>query len=455
MRCTVHLAAIVGGLWLTSHVPAFAQGNNNNNNNAGGIRIDAAGVVTMALEHDRGGQLDKKRKAALARQTLPGDISHPSELRTVSLVRLEAACAELLAGGKPLPVELACLAGLTRLDHIFVDVDEKDLLIAGPAEPFVQADSGRRLGLESGRPVLLLDDLVVALRTVAVRQVVGCSIDPVAERLAKLQVFLKQNNSPTTPAVIQQRFRRMQEILGRHDVSVMGVPDDSHFARGLVEADIRMKVLALGLEDPGVKGFRSHLSMAGTGNSLQRWWFVPLYDHISRSEDGLSYEFAGQRAQLLGEDELANAHGERSKAALQKVSTEAFSRQFTEKFPDLAANMPVFAKLQQLIDWTVFTALVKQEQLAEKIDWSMPVFSNADKLPHDVWPVPKQTNCLVNTKRTNTGVVVGQLSGGVVLRPEEILRQITPRGEESAAQTKRRANALDRSQAKDHPWWWD
>ena len=51
------------------------------------------------------------------------------------------------------------------------------------------------------------------------------------------------------------------EILQRLDdmAQIMGVPEDSHFARGLVEADIRMKVLAIGLENPGVKGFKSHL----------------------------------------------------------------------------------------------------------------------------------------------------------------------------------------------------
>ena len=235
----------------------------------------------------------------------------------------------------------------------------------------------------------------------------------------------------------------------------MGVPEDSHFARGLVEADFRMKLLALGLEQPGVKGFKSHLAMIGQGNAIQRWWFVPLYDRITRSADGLSFEFAGQRAQLLGQDELANAAGERSNAATTKVSTEEFSRQFTEKFPQLAAHMPVFAELQQLIDWTVFAALMKQERLAESIDWSMPLFADAGKLRHDVWPVPKQTACMMNTKRSKTGLILGQLSGGVIIRPDEILRQISPDATEDATLTERRVQALDRSAAQDHPWWWD
>jgi hypothetical protein len=195
--------------------------------------------------------------------------------------------------------------------------------------------------------------------------------------------------------------------------------------------------------------------MVSSGNAIQRWWFVPLYDRIERSSDGLSYAFVGQRAQLLGEDELANAAGERSKAAVTKISTEEFSRQFTEKFPQLAAHMPVFAELQQLIDWTVFAALVRHERLAERIEWSMPVFADASKLPHESWPVPKETQCLVNTKRTKSGVMMGQLSGGVTIRPAEVLRQISVRVEDEPALAEQRTMALHRTSGREHAWWWD
>jgi hypothetical protein len=440
---------------------AFAHnnggGNNGGNNggNVGGIRIDGGGVVSLAMQQDRAGKLDAKRKQALLAQAAPGAISRPSDFRCVSLVTLEQRCTELLEARQPLPNEIKCLGGLTRLDFVFVDPDGRDLIIAGPAEPFAQAESGRWLGLESGRPVLLLDDLLIALRTVNLTNTVGCSIDPTAERLANLQQFLRQNSFPATAEVVQQRFGRMREVLGNHTVRIDGVPADSHFARGLVEADFRMKVLALGLENPGVKGFRSHLAMVKGGNAIQRWWFVPLYDAIHRSADGLSYEFAGQRAQLLGEDELANAAGARSKSAITKISTEAFSKQFTDKFPQLAEKMPVFAGLQQLIDWVVFAALLRQDRIAERIDWAMPVFADEQQLPHETWPTPKETECLLNTKRTGGGLILGQLSGGVTIRPGEVLRQISGRAEETAGLPSRRAQALQRASGEEHPWWWD
>ncbi len=430
----------------------FGQ-NNNNNNNVGGIRIDADGVVQSAMQHDSGGKLDRKRRAALAKQALPGDISQPSEMRVVSLVRLEAASSELLSTGKELSPDLKCLAGLTRLDRIFVDVEGRDLLIAGPAEPFTQVDSGRIVGLESGRPVLLLDDLLVALRAVPSNHEVSCSIDPVPERLAALQKFLQQNTVPGTPAEIEGRFHQMREVLGNHTVRVTGVPADSHFARGLVEADYRMKLLALGIENPGVKGFKSHFATLKQGNVIQRWWFVPLYDGIARTSDGLAFEFLGQRAQLLGEDELSNAAGQRSAAGVTKLTTREFSKQFTDKFPQLAERMPVFAELQQLIDWTVFAALLQQEQLPAKVQWSMSLFADARRLPHEVWPVPKQTACLINTRETGTGMILGSFSGGVTIRPMDVLRQVAVRVDPALQEQK--TKALQRTESADHPWWWD
>lgn len=446
-------AIILVTLAMITNLAAAQNNGNNNNNNVGGIRIDADGVVSMAIQHDRGGKLDKRRKAALAKLALPGDISQPSDARCVSLAKLDVECAAILADEKPLPPEMRFLAGLTRIDDFLVDPETNDLILCGPAEPFAADDSGRTIGLESGRPVLQLDDLVVALRSVE-RSEVGCSIDPVPERLANLQAFLRQNSTPATLDVVAQRYQRMKAILGNHDVRIFGVPADSHFARGLVEADHRMKVLALGLENPGVKGFKSHLSQAGAGNALQRWWFVPLYDQIARTEDGLAFSFAGQRAQLLGEDELANAQGQRSKAATNAISTLAFSKQFTAKFPELAERMPIFAELQQLIDWIVLAALIQQERLDEKAGWRMELFRDASRLPHEVFPVPTETECLINTKSTAGGTIVGQLSGGVTLYPASLVREMLPLQPADPKLAERRTKALQRLTDRE-AWWWD
>ena len=56
------------------------------------------------------------------------------------------------------------LAGLLRVRYVFYYPDSKDIVLAGPAEGWVPDPAGRIVGITSRRPVVQLQDLVVALR---------------------------------------------------------------------------------------------------------------------------------------------------------------------------------------------------------------------------------------------------------------------------------------------------
>ena len=446
------LLAIVGCVCVSE---ATAQNNNNNNqNNAGGIKIDAQGLVSLATANEASGTLDKKRREAAAKKSLSTDITKASSQRVVSLVRLEQKIDECLKDGKPIPDEVFFLAGLQRIDHVFVFPDDKDLVIAGPADGFAPDAVGRMIGIESGRPTLRLDDLIVALRTLIKSQVVGCSIDPLPERLANLQKFVKAGG-PATVAAVEARFQQMDDILGLQDVRVDGVPADSHFGLSLVEADYRMKRIGLGLENPGVKGLKSHLSMIGAnGNTLQRWWFVPLYESISRSEDGLAFQFAGQRVQLMSQEEMSDASGHHTAAATTRLSTQAFAKQFTDKYPELAEKSPVFAELQNLIDLSVFAALVQKERLAEKAGWKMTTLLDEQRFGHPTFNVPKKIASLVNYKRAGSNIV-GLVGGGVTIRPHQVLNKAASSSSSGQRLDSIRTAAASAKRSDAHPWWWD
>jgi len=436
------------------------QGNNNqgnnqgNNRNAGGIKIDAAGVVSLAIATDSTGTLDKKRREALGKKTLNGDFAQSSDMRYVSLVELEKAVEQCLSQQKPIPDEVFYLAGLQQIQEIFVLPETKDLVIAGPAEGFVPDAVGRMIGVTNGRPTLRLDDFVVALRTLSKSREVGCSIDPVPERLAELQRFLKQGG-PATADVVEARFKQMDEILGLQTVRVDGVPAESHFGVAFVEADYRMKRISMGLENPGVKGLKSHLAMINAGgNAMQRWWFVPLYDAIYRSQDGLAFRFAGQRLQLLAEEELADAQGNRTAAPDTRISTKAFAKQFTEKFPELALKSPIFGELQNLTDWTVLVALLQKEQLASRIDWKMATLLDESQLSVPTYNAPKKVPSSVNYKRAGSSIV-GLVGGGVVIRPNQIVKHsvLPATAEQRLDSAREMAGSVPRSDT--HRWWWD
>jgi hypothetical protein len=429
------------------------NGGGNNQGNSSGIRIDAQGVVSLAVASDSTGGLDRKRRET-ARNDLPRDISRKSSLRMVSLVKLEQQLVERLSRDQEIPRELFYLAGLQRIEHVFVFPDEQDLIIAGPAEGFVPDAVGRMVGIESGRPTLRLDDFYVALRVAAQSKPIGCSIDPVPQRLADLQRFIRQGG-PAAADEVEARFNQMDEILGLQDVRIDGVPADSHFATMLVEADYRMKRISMGQENPAIKGLKSHLTMLGTGgNTMQRWWFVPFYEAIYRSDDGLAFQFVGQRAQLMAEEEVADASGTRSGAATTKKSTHAFAERFTEKFAQLADKSPVFGELQNLIDWAVFVALLKKEQIPERIGWKHELLMDDQRLAYPVFDTPKKIPSQVSYKRT-ANMIVGLVGGGVTIDPWRAVGKATAAARDSAALMSIRASVLAAPKSVSHGWWRD
>ena len=190
-------ASLSVGLTLTS--VATAQNNNNNAGGGGGagqvagVEVDAGGVLRMKVVSDPTGQLMREKMQAAA-ANLDRNLMKVSELRKVSLNRLDAAIRQKLNRNEPVTEEIKYLAGLTRLQHVFFFPDTKDIVIAGPAEGFAADPTGRVIGIQTGRSVLELQDLIVALRAFppSGRQntVMSVSIDPTKEGLTQMQQFL-------------------------------------------------------------------------------------------------------------------------------------------------------------------------------------------------------------------------------------------------------------------------
>ncbi len=423
---------------------------------AGGIVVDARGVVQPLMAKDVGGKLSEKRLAELAGKFLPSDVNSFSKLRKVSLVRLEAACEEYARTQKHVPAEMQYLAGVQRIDYVFIFPDTKDIVIAGPAEGFVADGAGRATGVGTGRPPLRLDDLVIALRSLEAEREIGCSIDPVETNLANLQNYLAANSDPADSATARARFDDMAEVLGKQDVRVFGVPGDSHFAEVLVEADYRMKRLTIGVDKPLVKGMKSHLSMIGPGtNTMQRWWFTPYYNAFRRSDDGLAFSFAGQRVQLLAQEEMVEG-GKRSDAAFTQLSTQRYAKLFTSKYPELASASRVFGELQNLFDLSVLAALLQKERAAERVGWNRSLFLDPTRATIVKRNVPKQVQTLVNVKSSGNNLLIGLIAGGVIIQPQQVLQQSPFQGDEGATlRTARTAAVQPEKPAEKHPWWWD
>ena len=129
-----------------------------------GVSVDADGVLRGLTQVDPTGRLAQQR-AAEAIVNLGTDVATPSKLRKVSLTRLSRLIRQAISEGHGPDEAMKHLAGLTRIQYVFFYPKTQDIVVAGPAEAWYESAPGRFVGVETGQPVLELQDLIVALRT--------------------------------------------------------------------------------------------------------------------------------------------------------------------------------------------------------------------------------------------------------------------------------------------------
>jgi len=143
------------------------------------------------------------------------------------------------------------LAGLKRIKYILVYPDTGDIVLAGPAGDWRRDAEGRFVDAENGAPVLNLDDLIVTLRNAysdAGR--FGCSINPRQDNLAAANaVNEKWSKQPLKPGQREKWLAEFRGAMGRQDIEVYGIDRRTHAGRVLIEADYRMKLVGIGLEE--------------------------------------------------------------------------------------------------------------------------------------------------------------------------------------------------------------
>jgi hypothetical protein len=428
-----------------------------------GILIDANGVLRTNVVADAGLSL-AHRKAAVA--ALPPDLRKSSSLRKVALSRLEAAVREAVAAGRGIPDELEKMAGLTRVQYVFVypataagDASQPgEVVIAGPAEPWITDATGRVVGVSTGAPTVLLEDVAAAVRAFPPGQPsdrgIGCSIDPTQEGLASLQASIRRVGRVNPKAGVEEIVTTMRQALGPQQIRIDGVAPTSHFAQVMVEADYRMKLIGIGLERPPVK-MSTWIDLARSGsvasNALQRWYFVPNYQCIRISEDDLGIELVGRGVKLVGADEVVMPDGRRMSATRSERATKYFTDAFTAKYPDIAARSPVFAQLRTLIDLAVAAAYLQEHDGYGRTGWAAEALRDEAVYPISRFQTPTQVEPAINAVWRGSRLLT-PIGGGVSLQPRMALDPANLLMDESGAVAKSRGASLDLPADR---WWWD
>lgn len=446
-------------------------GNNSNsgsgsNSNSGsgsagtgsGIMIQADGLLKRILQDD--GSLNRARQQAIY-QSIPSDMQMPSLCRKVSLTRLEKVIAE--NQGRPTDA-MQNLAGLIRIENVFIYPETGDIVIAGPAEGWILGRDNAVVGMKSQRPTLQLDDLVAALRAFPpngkATPLIGCSIDPSEEGLRKMQTFLRTERKPSLLDQRQLAFYAdgIRNSLGLQNVQIWGVSPKTHFAETMVAADYRMKLIGIGLEQTPVRMITyidKSNPLASSSNALVRWFFQPDYECVVLTADHLGMKIVGESVQLVGENELVTSSGKRvANTGHGNRATKMYARSFTDKYAQIAKKVPVYASLRNLIDMSVVAAFLQQEKVYDKVNWSMDFFGNEEKFPIELGNEIRQADTAVQILHHKQGQLVSfPTGGGVLINPRTALEK-----ENVQYEKKEEISSLRSSTMKNIPadrWWWD
>jgi hypothetical protein len=436
-------------------------------NNQGGVNIDfaqpIAGVEVDATGVLRVKQFDPRvaqQRLMAARQAAGAEAMQPSKLRKVSLNRLEAAVAKAIAAGESPDDSMLSLAGLTRVEYVFFYPETRDIVIAGSAEGVVADPAGRFVGTQSGKPVLMLEDMVTALRAYAPAQkptsVISVSIDPTPEGLQRLNQFLAAVRGNVRPGDAERLAMSLKENLGLQTVSIKGIPHTTNFARVLVEADYRMKLIGIGLEQLPVP-MASYVERANpaqvASNAMERWYFQPNYDGVAVSEDGLAMKLNDRGVQLVGENERVGAGGQRVVSGRTNRASQAFCQDFTKKYPLIADRVPVYAEMRNLIDAAIAAAYIQQQDFYGQADWNMATFGDESQFAVQTHTAPHQVETAVNAIWKGSTLMT-PLGGGVNVQPRQALtsERLKTETDGQAAALKQQVAPTDLA---DGQWWWD
>lgn len=422
-----------------------------------GVFVDSQGALRFAAK-----ELDVSPVTQSSRATdldQPRDVRSSSNLRFVSLPRLEAAIARRQETRRPLTPEMLTLAGLRRIEYVLVDPNAGDLVLAGPAGDW-QAVGGSIVSVTTGQPIVRLDDLLTLWRRRQTHDAAsfGCSITPRQEGLARVQEFVAASAArPLAPGQRGKWLQGLHEALGKQAVEFFGIEPASHVAQVLLVADYHMKLIGMGLTEgvPGVRSYLSTVELLADGSAppmaILRWWFAMNYPPVEVNAERSAFRLSGQGVQVLSENEMLAARGQRIHTGQSEDLNRLFALSFTEHFAEISAAYPLYGELRNVFDLALVLAIIEREGLLERVRWDADLFSSAEALRLPRLSVPREVDTVINHRVIKRRHVVAGISGGVWVDAAEALDQTTAKLDNRNVPALRPAAG----DAADEIWWWD
>ena len=357
---------------------------------AQGVFADAEG--TLRFETAKNLKVDKKAAADFvddspftdALNTPPpivlGNARKASDLRFISLPRLEAALGTYIQQRKPLPAEILTLAGLQRIQYVIVvpqtGDQPGDLIIAGPAGDWQIEDDGMIVSADHDQPVVRFDDLLTLWRRPNPNEPFGVTINPTEAGLAAMQKHLAATNGkPVKKSKRDAWVEGIRSSIGKQSVQFFSLSPDSHLAKTLLTADYHMKCIGMGIAEPvdGVKSYIDTVKLGADGQvppmSVLRWWFAMNYQPVAVSQNNEVFEIRGVGAKVLSENQLMAAQGKRIRTGKSEALNAQFAASFSKKFVEICEKYPIYGELRNVFDLSLTLALIDKQSLLERSGW--------------------------------------------------------------------------------------
>jgi hypothetical protein len=288
--------------------------------------------------------------------------------------------------------------------------------------------------------------------------------------LARTQEFLAASAAqPLEPGQRRQWLAALRDTLGVQDVEYYNIDPNTRIAGILLAADYHMKLVGMGLA-PGVPGVKSYLATVRLGPNGQappmnilRWWFSMPDSTVEASPKHDAFAMPEQCVEVLSENELLAARGERVHTGQSDKLTSQFAESFTREFATLAEKYPIYGQLERVFELALALAVIEKEGLPEQVGWTPSLLVDGQRLRLPRVAAPRSVETVINHKVIGGRKIIAGISGGVWVDGGKSLTvagaHSTAAG--SLANVRKTPVALAKPapgaklKAQEIVWWWD
>jgi hypothetical protein len=126
---------------------------------------------------------------------------------------------------------------------------------------------------------------------------------------------------------------------------------------------------------------------------------------------------------------------------------------FTQKYPELARRLPVYAQLRNLIDMAIATAFIQQQDYYNRAAWPMRIFGDERAFAVETYEAPRQVETAVNAVWKGRTLMT-PIGGGVHIQPRLALSSENLLADEDGHVSQTR-ESVDLGSLAAGQWWWD